>query len=54
MIQRLVFTIWAFPAILFCNTMADYNRAWMLWNEGRDAEAVEAAKAIIAADFNLL
>ena len=50
MIRRLLFVICATPAIAQATEMMDYNRAWMLWNEGRRAEAIEAAKAIIASD----
>jgi tetratricopeptide (TPR) repeat protein len=50
MIRRLLFVILALPAMLLGTGIAEYNRAWMLWNDGRRAEAIEAAKAIIASD----
>ena len=50
MIRRLLFVIFAAPGIMQATEMMDYNRAWMLWNDGRRVEAIEAAKAIIASD----
>jgi CHAT domain-containing protein len=50
MIRRLLLVILTTPAVVLGTGMADYNRAWMLWNDGRRTEAIEAAKAIIASD----
>ena len=38
------------PALAGEVTIDNYNRAWLLMNDGHRTEAIEAAKAIIAAD----